>query len=159
MAAFTRSESRGGRSQMSCCFCPITNVMRLKKSAWRRWGRKPATSARPALGWIRPLSILRVVVLPAPLGPRKPTISPGSTVKLTAFTASTSLVRRRTRWRRVPARPGCLSAMRKVLPRPSQRMIGMGGDYCARFGGAARGLIQRSPAKRLKSLSLLCTIA
>jgi hypothetical protein len=38
-------------------------------------------------------------------------------------------------------------------------MIGMGGGYCARFGGPARGLIQRSPAKRLKSLSLLCTIA
>jgi hypothetical protein len=34
------------------------------------------------LGLVRPSSISRVVVLPAPLGPRKPKISPGSTSRL-----------------------------------------------------------------------------
>src|SRR5215471_505847 len=37
--------------------------------------------AEPAVGKTRPISIFRVVVLPAPLGPRKPKISPSSTLR------------------------------------------------------------------------------
>src|SRR5882757_2019277 len=42
---------------------------------------RPATSARPALGARRVASTRTVVVLPAPLGPRNPKISPASTSK------------------------------------------------------------------------------
>ena len=42
----------------------------------------------------------RVVVLPAPLGPRKPKISPASTSRSTPFTASTALLRLANVWRR-----------------------------------------------------------
>src|SRR5512140_3817937 len=39
----------------------------------------PATSAVPSVGGIKQVSIRMVVVFPAPLGPRKPTIWPFST--------------------------------------------------------------------------------
>ena len=41
----------------------------------------------PDVGGIRPESILNVVDLPAPLGPRNPRISPGHTSKLKSRTA------------------------------------------------------------------------
>src|SRR3990170_2239013 len=47
----------------------------------------PATSPRPPLGRSRPVSILMVVVLPAPLGPRNPKISPRCTPNVTPSTA------------------------------------------------------------------------
>ena len=49
----------------------------------------PSNDALPLVGEMRPVSILIVVVLPAPFGPRKPKISPRFTVKLTPRTAST----------------------------------------------------------------------
>ncbi len=49
---------------------------------------KPQTYAVPALGCRMPVNILRVVDLPAPLGPRKPTICPGSTLNESASTAT-----------------------------------------------------------------------
>src|SRR5687767_10052891 len=60
---------------------------------------KPATRASPDVGASRPFSILIVVVLPAPFGPRKPNTSPVRTLKLTPSTAVKSpncLVRSRT---------------------------------------------------------------
>src|SRR5580692_8740623 len=56
----------------------------------------PSTRAEPLLSGRRPVSILMTVVLPLPLGPRKPKISPFSTRKLTSFTA-VNLPNRRTR--------------------------------------------------------------
>ena len=50
---------------------------------------QPTTVAEPAVGCSSVVSIRSVVVLPAPFGPRKPTISPGSTAKSTPHTAST----------------------------------------------------------------------
>ncbi len=51
----------------------------------------PADRARsPAVGRTRPSSIRRVVVLPAPLGPRKPVTSPAATSKLRSRTAVTA---------------------------------------------------------------------
>jgi hypothetical protein len=44
--------------------------------------------AVPVLGRIRPSSKRIVVDLPAPLGPRKPNISPGATVRLRLSTAT-----------------------------------------------------------------------
>src|SRR6185437_10965664 len=44
--------------------------------------------ALPDVGATRPRSIRRVVVLPAPFGPRKPTMDPRCTVKLRSSTAT-----------------------------------------------------------------------
>jgi hypothetical protein len=49
----------------------------------------PATRAPPEVGFARVHRILIVVDLPAPLGPRKPKVSPGWTSKLMPRTAST----------------------------------------------------------------------
>src|SRR5437879_3383951 len=48
---------------------------------------RPSTWAEPPLSGRSPVSILITVVLPLPLGPRKPKISPASTRKLTPSTA------------------------------------------------------------------------
>ena len=49
----------------------------------------PATQARPDVDGNRVVSIRSVVDLPAPLGPRKATSSPGATSMSTPLTAST----------------------------------------------------------------------
>src|SRR5258705_8013475 len=53
------------------------------------WGAtsKPATNAWPSVGGISVVSILTIVVLPAPLGPSSPKTSPRRTSKLTLSTA------------------------------------------------------------------------
>ena len=51
---------------------------------------KPATVAVPDVGLRRVVRMRRVVVLPAPFGPRKPTTSPSSTSRSTPSTATTS---------------------------------------------------------------------
>src|ERR1700691_3695029 len=55
----------------------------------RSWYLRPATVAVPALGCTRPSSMRSVVVLPDPLGPRKPVTRPGSTVNDRSSTART----------------------------------------------------------------------
>src|SRR5271165_5426686 len=47
----------------------------------------PASSTLPRWGWSCPQMQLNSVVLPAPLGPTNPTLSPDSTSKLTSSTA------------------------------------------------------------------------
>ena len=61
--------------------------MRLRTLAGSRWTSKPSISMRPPVGGRKPVSMRMVVVLPAPLGPRKPTISRGATSKEMSFTA------------------------------------------------------------------------
>src|SRR5215472_4482244 len=51
---------------------------------------KPCTVARPEVGERRPQRMRIVVDLPAPLGPRKPKISPGATSRVTRSTATKS---------------------------------------------------------------------
>ena len=48
---------------------------------------RPNSQASPSLAASRPVSIFMVVVLPQPLDPRKPKISPRAMVKLTLSTA------------------------------------------------------------------------
>src|SRR3954453_14909965 len=63
---------------------------------WRRTSSRsvvtawPPTRALPDVGLTSVQSMLMVVLLPAPLGPRKPNTSPGETAKDTPRTASTS---------------------------------------------------------------------
>ena len=49
----------------------------------------PPTVTLPEVAGRKPVMIRRVVVLPAPFGPRNPRISPGATSKETSRTAST----------------------------------------------------------------------
>src|SRR6185503_13101902 len=58
----------------------------------------PSTRAEPEVGSTRPSSILSEVVLPAPLGPRKPKISPRFTTKERSSTATFSPNRLRSPW-------------------------------------------------------------
>src|SRR3954453_19185659 len=51
---------------------------------------KPPTVTEPDVGGIKPVIMRILVDLPAPLGPKKPSTSPRSTEKETAFTASFS---------------------------------------------------------------------
>src|SRR5918997_3685275 len=64
----------------------------------RRSRRAPAKVTLPAVGRSRPDSKLITVVLPAPLGPISPTISPSSTAKETSSTARTP-----PKWRLKPS--------------------------------------------------------
>src|SRR5256885_8646904 len=51
--------------------------------------------AVPAVGNTKPISSLSVVVFPAPLGPRKPKISPSSTVRCNGFKACFGFLRQK----------------------------------------------------------------
>src|SRR5262245_32533960 len=62
--------------------------------------RSGPTRTSPAVGAMRPPSIRRVVVLPAPFGPSRPKISPGATRKETSATAVRS-PNLRTSWEAV----------------------------------------------------------
>src|SRR5262245_15412450 len=62
------------------------------RPGWRRRSA-PAIVASPAVGSISVASMRSVVVFPAPLGPRKPKISPEPTWRSTPATASTGPVR------------------------------------------------------------------
>src|SRR5881275_2403738 len=61
-----------------------------RTSSRSRTMSKPATSAVPDVGSTSVQSILMVVDLPAPLGPRKPKTSPAATSKSTPSTATRS---------------------------------------------------------------------
>jgi len=64
--------------------------------------------ALPALGYSSPHSIFRVVVFPAPFGPRNPTTSPASIANEIPSTACVSSIWRRTRLSSDPRNPGSL---------------------------------------------------
>ena len=57
----------------------------------------PTTVASPDVGDVSVVSMRRVVVLPVPLGPRNPTISPAATSRSTPATAVTSVFSRPAR--------------------------------------------------------------
>jgi hypothetical protein len=59
---------------------------RTAAAAWTT--SKPATRAVPPSGIVSVVRIRRVVVFPAPLGPRSPMIAPRGTAKLTPSTAT-----------------------------------------------------------------------
>src|SRR5579884_80157 len=64
-------------------------MWRLISSAWVRTSRPP-TRASPSVGASSPQRMRMVVDLPAPLGPRKPKISPRATSSVTWSTAMNS---------------------------------------------------------------------
>ena len=125
MAPCRAKLSCSGRSHQSWLRCPNTTPMRRASARRSRTGSSPHTRARPAVGTSTPVSILIVVDLPAPFGPRKPTASPAAMVSVTPSTAV-------TRFRR---------ATTNVLVRPSVSTIttpspGSGAPRCARRSAA-----------------------
>src|SRR5688572_4389613 len=76
---------------------------------------QPATRASPEVGASSPVSILMVVVLPAPFGPRKPNTSPRRTAKLTWSTATKS-PKVRVRSRTTMGSSTCDRLLRLPLP-------------------------------------------
>src|ERR1700722_12656638 len=75
---------------------------------------KPPTTARPDVGAISPHSTRIVVDFPAPLGPRKPKISPACTSRFNSATAvkSPKCLLRFSMW---TAGPELLGSMRQLL--------------------------------------------
>ena len=111
---------------------------RIGQAAWRN-GR-PLTVTVPAVGRSRPRIIRMVVVLPAPFGPRKPVIFPGSTRKdrpSTAVVPPYRLVRRdasiMSKRSFFPER-GCYSSRRSKLATPSTRTTMSQTAAQARYG-------------------------
>ena len=88
-------------------------------------GFSPATLISPPLGTRIPVSILIVVLLPAPFGPTRPIISPRSTESERSCTASTLRTSGSTTLRMAPSKPGLLRATRNVLLRPLALIISM----------------------------------
>src|SRR6266849_5793911 len=76
----------------------------------------PSMSAVPEVGRRRPHSIRSVVVLPAPLAPRKPNTSPRIAWKLTPSTAA-SAPYRLTSWRASTAGADAFGALGIVVGR------------------------------------------
>src|SRR6266550_1058805 len=127
IARFSRNVSSGGRSHTSCCRLPSTSAMRRLNGGPPVQGTNPAASTRPLVGYRSPASILSVVVLPAPFGPRNATISPGSIRNVTSRTACTSRYRGRRSARRAPRSPGSRTFTWNVLLNRSASTIdGMG---------------------------------
>ena len=81
---FSRALMSGYRA-MSCGTTPMVSL-----TAWESVTTEcPAMVASPPVGLSRQLSMEMVVLLPAPLGPRRLKISPSAMSKLTPSTAST----------------------------------------------------------------------
>src|SRR5512147_1709498 len=88
-------------------------MISLTASPWERMSNPP-TQPEPSVGESRPVSIRMVVDFPAPLGPRKPKISPTGTSNERRSTATKS-PKRRSRFSTRTARSGrplmrCLTA-------------------------------------------------
>src|SRR5262249_13588412 len=139
----------------SCLASPLwaTWPMRCRPSAGRVSRSPPATCAWPPSGTMRVDSIRRVVVLPAPFGPRKPKISPPATDRSMPRTASTVRALRpdptvkdlRSPVVSIMRAPKCgsgrLAAGRGRLPGPGREGSGQG-----RAGGGSDGLPGGRPA-------------
>src|SRR5439155_3959290 len=108
-------DSCAGRSHQSAFFCPMSRLNCRFISLRRSQGTNPSTRASPEVGFSKPESILRTVVLPAPLGPRKPTNSPSSIWKETWSAARVSSYRRLIRPLIEPQRPRSLRYVRYTL--------------------------------------------
>src|SRR6202161_4859095 len=76
------------------------------------------TQAWPVVGWSIPESILMTVVLPTPLGPRKPTISPLWISKSNPSTAVLACCSREKKLRSAPRKPGLRTYDRYILVSP-----------------------------------------
>src|SRR3954453_6768254 len=107
--------------------------------------------AVPDVGRMRPSSIRSVVVLPAPFGPRKPVMRPGSTTKSRSWTAVKSpnrLERPRTSMRAPDAGAGVMSRpqeMSWVDQTSAGRSADPTGDGLGGRSGSGQGAVRVIP--------------
>ena len=104
-----RSDPGTGRSAAPCSRSGLS-----PPAIWRAMS-SPATRALPSVGSIRPHSMRRVVVLPAPSGPTSPKISPSATDRFRRSTA-VMLAEAPRQIVRFDDRPACVNPARS--PRP-----------------------------------------
>src|SRR3989344_1952353 len=104
----------------------MTKLMDFKNWFLRSNGLNPSTLTLPSEGYNRPERHLRVVVLPAPLGPINPTNSPSlieNEISSTAFTSLYFLLKREVT---VGINPSFLLKTRKYLLSFLASIVGMG---------------------------------
>src|SRR3954471_20636402 len=124
MRWFKRDESITGRSHQSWLRCPNTTPISRAFTVRYRCGTRPSTETAPPDGTSIPVSILIIVDLPAPFGPRYPTASPASIENDTSSTATTSVNSRVRSVRIAPANPGKRLCWRKRLETFRASIIG-----------------------------------
>ena len=117
--------------------CQVRAMPRRQTRSGRAWEMSaPSSTIRPSSGWSAPLMQLKSVVLPAPLGPIRPTISPGSmrarrrgwprgrrSAWCTHSTCSSGRPSRQPFGRLAPAR-GRETPGRPALPRQREQPVG-----------------------------------
>src|SRR5437879_2867901 len=117
-----------------------TPIWRLTSAGWVLRS-SPRISIRPELGASNPVSILMVVDLPAPLGPRKPKNCPGATRRFTPSTAMSSPKRRVRDWVEMlgaksiglpESSTGTASGVRPRTSRSEERRVGQERRPCGR---------------------------
>jgi hypothetical protein len=121
------NDSMTGMSHHSVVLWPKTTPMFIAFCCRFSWGIRPSTMRLPEVGTRMPVSILIVVDLPAPFGPRYATDSPASMLRSMWSTASLSVYLRVTKCLSEPTSPGSLTACRNCLVSPFASINGMGG--------------------------------
>src|SRR5690606_17409051 len=123
----------------------------------------PITLAPPPVGRSWPVKILRVVVLPAPLGPRKPKNSPSATSNVIPRRASFSLYRltRPVTWIILsppasstdPRAARCLIGPGPIFTRSNQFLLAANRQICESFDALEEDHRRGSRSSRLKFFS------
>ena len=80
MRRFSRTERNGKTSRPSGTW---ESPRRATRSGSSPWMGRPSSVTLPFCGSMTPETVLRMVVLPAPLAPKIVTMAPAGTVKLT----------------------------------------------------------------------------
>src|SRR5262249_7799814 len=117
-----------GESSVNSVTCWKVRAMPWRARSWlERWvTSRPLSNTWPCVGGNAPATMLNSVLLPAPLGPTRPTSSPSPTVKLT--------------WSSAVRPPNCL-----VMPCTSRTAV----IACpSSLGGGDRRLGEAQPARR-----------
>ena len=124
-----------------------------------RDSRMPATVASPLLGASNPASMRRVVVLPAPLGPRSPKISPGLHIERGVFDGDARAEAPRQVRGGNHRRPRRASVARNPSVEATRPQAGRGkaGQPCARDAEGDRRPGRQAHAHRDESFGLPAT--
>src|SRR5947208_14860253 len=114
--------------------------------------------AVPAVGNTKPISSLSVVVFPAPLGPRKPKISPSSTLRCNGFKACFGFLRQKPTVYVFSNPRISIAAMRDSDGSPTKIIfkIQSNREWQGGYGGHERQLLRRRDRWRQLS-AIRCT--
>src|SRR5580700_3549873 len=108
-------------------------------------GGYPRTRMSPESAKKKPISMLMLVVLPAPLGPRKAQTSPGKTENVAFVSAATSTPRNRLRYTLVTSRNSIAGVVIRVLILARRRIFFQAqGRHQAEFQSIAVAVLDQS---------------